>query len=380
MSNLNRTLFVSPASAAYGSERSMLALLKVRRFEAEVVCPGGGNLERELMKMGIKTHLLEFNRYSLRQNPLWHLGFYRRFKHILQIRKPKVIVINLDGNTPLVSLAAVQAGIPFIRFCRFEFKPPSHRIDRWCWLKSRAVICPSEVVKQQVISWAPPEFSCRVHCFYESCSKRNVDDNEIAAFRRRFGLGEDRIIGYLGRLHRGKCIETAIKALAVVREKLRNARLLIIGEGDGSPNERAYKEELRHLADTLGIGESVIFTGYFPSEIIPAVIATFDVCVLPSESESFGMVLMESWAQGVPTVASDIGGCREIVLASGGGWLAPVRNVEAFADRILKLLLNPVIAAEIGGKGKSWVHQNCNPETYASRFESVINKLIQTAP
>ena len=55
-----KALFVSPAGAAYGSERSMLALLRARQFRAEVVCPGGGGLERELQEL-VKNGVLEVN-------------------------------------------------------------------------------------------------------------------------------------------------------------------------------------------------------------------------------------------------------------------------------------------------------------------------------
>ena len=367
-----KALFISPAGAAYGSERSMLALLRARQFEAEVVCPGGGALEEELRQIGVKVHPLEFSKYSVRQNPLWHVGFYRRFHRILKQTSPHAVVINLDGNTPLVTLAAVHAGIPIIRFSRFEFKPPTRWLDRWCWLKARAVICPSELVKQQVLAWAPPEIHSRVHRFYDPYAGRAATPEESAAFRQEFRLGNEKIIGYIGRLHRGKRIETAIEAFAKARKYVGNARLLIIG-GDDCPDEASYKEELQQLATDLGVSEAVAFTGYLPAEDMPAAIAALDVCVLPSKSESFGMVLMESWAQGVPTVASSVGACCEITHDSGGGFLVPVGDAGAFAERLHFLLNDSDAATNIGQRGKAWVNQNCIPADYAAGFESVIN-------
>lgn len=370
-----KVLFVSPAGAAYGSERSMLALLRARQFVAEVVCPGGGTLEQELRELGVPVHPLEFGKYSVRQNPLWHLGFYRHFHCILKSSQPDVVVINLDGNTPLVTLAAVRAGIPIIRFSRFEFKSPIRWLDRWCWLKVSAVICPSDRVKHQVLAWAPASKHPRVHRLYESYAGRVASPEEIAAFRKQFHLGDDKIIGYVGRLHRGKRIETAIEALAKVRTQAGNARLLIIGGGDGSAGETAYKKKLQDLAASLEISCAVTFTGYCPAEQLSGAIASFDVCMLPSESESFGMVLMEAWAQGVPTVASDIGGCREITLASAGGVLAPVGDVGKFAEHLLGLLITTDAAKAMGQKGKSWVAQNCAPLGYAASFKSLMTSI-----
>ena len=366
-----KVVFVNPAGAAYGSERSMLTLLRARHFEAEVVCPCGGGLERELQELRIRVYPMDFGKYSVRQNPLWHIGFYLRFRRILKQSDPDVVVINLDGNTALVTLGAVRAGIPIIRFSRLEFRPPTRWLDRWCWLKARAVISPSELVKRQVLAWAPPEFLGRVHRFYDPYSGRAASSREILEFRQEFHLGSEKIIGCVGRLHRGKRIETAIAALAEVRKRVGNARLLIIG-GDGSGDEATYKAELQQLACELGVRDAVAFTGYRPAEDMPSAMASFDVCVLPSESESFGMVLMEAWAQGVPTVASSVGGCSEISQASGGGRLAPVGDAVAFAEHLAALLADPEAAAAMGQSGKAWVDRNCAATGYAANFESLV--------
>ncbi len=367
-----KCLFVSPAGAAYGSERSMLALLRARTFAAEVVCPAGGALERELHQLKIHVYPLEFGKYSLRQNPFWHVGFYRRFLGILTASKPDAVVINLDGNTPLVTLAAVRAGIPIIRFCRFEFKRPTRWLDRWCWLQAKAIICPSELVKQQVQAWAPAEFQARVHRLYDSYAGRIATAPEVSAFRQEFDLGDARVIGCIGRLHRGKRIETAIQALAEVRKQVGNTRLLVIG-GAGSAAETAYQSELEQLATSLGVRAAVTFIGFRPAEDMPAAIAALNVCILTSESESFGMVLMEAWAQGVPTVAAKVGGCSEITQASGAGYLATVGESGVFAGYLLRVLNDPEAAAAMGRKGKRWVEQNSASAEYEVRFTTILN-------
>jgi glycosyltransferase involved in cell wall biosynthesis len=367
-----KALFVSPGASAYGSARSMLNLLRARRFDAEVVCPGGGALEREVRELGIKHHQLEFGKYSLRQHPPWHLAFYCRFRRILRTSRPDVLVINLDGNTPLLTLAAVFAGIPIIRFSRFEFRVPSRWLDRWCWLKAKAIICPSAWVKQQVLAWVPPGYCERVHQHYEVCAERNVAAEETAAFQHRYSLGDSEIVGYVGRMHRGKRIETAVEALAIVRQQVPNTRLLIVGGYSGSQDEADYKRELERCAKSLGVLDHVTFTGYLEHDQIARAISTFHVGILPSESESFGLVLVEAWAQGVPTVASDVSGCREITRASGGGELCPVGDAAGFAERISNLLRDSKRAGELGAAGRRWVREECSEIQYAERFLMVI--------
>ena len=373
-----KALFVNPGKSAYGSSQSMLGLLENRSFQAEVVCPGGGPLEDSLRKLGVKHHPLEFGKFAAFRRPDWQFAFYKKFWRILKDSQPDVVVINLDGNTPLVTLAAVRAGIPIVRFSRFEFKPPTRWLDKWCWQKASAVICPSELVKQQVLAWAPANFHARVQSWYDPHSERPVSAAEIQDFRKESGLGADKTIIYVGRLHPLKRIETAIRALSEVRKVVSGVRLLIVGSHDGSKFGAAYEQSLRDLVGQLGLLAAVQFIGYQDRNDVPVTMAAANVCVLPSESESFGMVLTEAWSVQMPTVASDVGGCREITVASGGGYLAPVDDVKTFARYLIKLLSNPAMAHQHGLAGEAWVKANCDSKTYAARFEQLIKTVAKT--
>lgn len=370
-----KALFISPAAAVYGSERSMLSLLRSRCFDAEVVCPVGGDLERELRGINVKVHPQVFGTYSFRENPFWHLNFFFSFQRILQECKPDVVVINLDGNTPLVTLSAVWAGVPIIRFSRFEFFPPTRNVDRWCWRKVKAVVCPSNWVRQQVLKWAGASYATRTHRFYDSYDASNVPSTHAEAILKEFCQDGESIIGCIGRMHRGKKFETAIEALAIIRSAGKNARLLIIGGDDGSPQAHAYADDLKSLADKLGVKGAISFTGYLPHAVVSDVFSLMATLVLSSESESFGMVLMEAWAHKVPTVCTDTGGCGEITRVSGGGLLAPVGDARLFATQILHLLDDPEKAANIGRSGHDWVINNCNPDAYATRFSMLLNEI-----
>lgn len=374
-----KVLFVSPAPAVYGSERSMLAMLRSRTFDAEVVCPVGGDLERELNGLKIKVHPQEFGKYSLRENPFWHLGFFRHFRRILRVSNADVVGINLDGNTPLVTLSAALAGIPVVRFSRFEFVPPTRIIDRWCWRKASAVICPSESVRQQVLNWGGASFNRRTHRFYDAYVAASASADQESSISKWSDDDDELVIGCIGRMHRGKRFETAIESLALVRKRGKNARLVIIGGGDGSPQARAYLEELKLLGVKLGVSHAITFAGYLPHEQASGAYLLMDVFVLSSESESFGMVLMEAWAHGIPTVSSDVGGCSEITRASGGGYLAPIGDANSFCEHILHLLDAPDVAAAMGRKGKDWVATNCNPDAYAERFRALLNEISHGA-
>lgn len=372
-----KALFIHPAGAAYGSGLSMLNLLRVRKFDAEVVCPGNGVVEEELRELDIKHYPLEFGKYSLLQNPLWHLNLYYRLRHILRSSNPDVAVINLDGNTPLITLAVVRAAIPLVRYSRFEFKPPRRWLDKWCWLQTSAVICPSNFVKQQFLDWVPAHFRSRVHRLYDPHIDVPVLPENTLQFRNEFGLGTSKTIIYVGRLHRQKKVETVIHAMCKIRVQFPDARLLIVGAHVESPGGVAYYNELRDLATSLGLHHNVLFLGYRNPHAVFVAISVADVCILPSESESFGMVLAEAWSLRVPTVASDVAGCREITLASDGGLLFSVGDHESLAEGVVNLLAEPMLARNHAMSGWRWVKQNCDPESYARHFHDLMQQVIQ---
>jgi L-malate glycosyltransferase len=119
-----------------------------------------------------------------------------------------------------------------------------------------------------------------------------------------------------------------VRIFARVREK-RNARLVLVGDGPEAGRTRA-------LVDSLGLTESVRFVGIVGE--VASLLAEADVLLLPSETESFGLVALEAMASGVPVVASNVGGLPEVVEHGVTGFLAPVGDVEAMAGYCLQLI------------------------------------------
>lgn len=108
-----------------------------------------------------------------------------------------------------------------------------------------------------------------------------------------------------------------------------DARLMLVGDGPDYGRTRALVEE-------LGLADRVHFVGVV-DEVAPLLSAA-DLLLLPSETESFGLVALEAMASGVPVVASRVGGLPEVVEHGVTGYLAPVGDVEAMAELSLRIL------------------------------------------
>ncbi len=125
-----------------------------------------------------------------------------------------------------------------------------------------------------------------------------------------------------------KRTDDVVRIFSRVRESL-DARLVLVGDGP-------EYGRTRELVETLGLSDYVRYVGVVDG--VAPLLAAADVLLLPSETESFGLVALEAMTSGVPVVASDVGGIPEVVEHGVTGFLAPVGDVDAMADYCLKLL------------------------------------------
>jgi N-acetyl-alpha-D-glucosaminyl L-malate synthase BshA len=125
-----------------------------------------------------------------------------------------------------------------------------------------------------------------------------------------------------------KRTEDVVRVFARVRERA-DVRLVLVGDGPEYPRTR-------ELVETLGLQDSVRYVGVVDE--VASLLKAADVLLLPSETESFGLVALEAMASGVPVVASDVGGLPEVVEHGVTGFLAPVGDVDAMAGYCMRLL------------------------------------------
>ena len=154
-------------------------------------------------------------------------------------------------------------------------------------------------------------------------------------------------VGGLDRAHYFKGIFYLIEAFKLIEQKMPEARLLIVGEGDMVP-------EYKNLASQLQIGNKVIFPGGVGHDELPKYYNLADVEVLPStdKSEAFGIVLVEAMACGKPVVASNLAGVRSVVDEGENGYLSKPKDVEDLASKLYKLLADNELARKMGENGR----------------------------
>jgi D-inositol-3-phosphate glycosyltransferase len=153
--------------------------------------------------------------------------------------------------------------------------------------------------------------------------------------RRALGLGNDPTMLFVGRIQPLKGLDVAIRALALLPQ--RDTRLVVVGGASGTEGN-AEIDRIRRLATELGVSDRVRFVEPQQHHVLSTYYRAADVVIVPSRSESFGLVALEAAACGIPVVASGVGGLLTLVDHGDSGFLVPGRQPEVFAAYVSRLL------------------------------------------
>ncbi len=153
--------------------------------------------------------------------------------------------------------------------------------------------------------------------------------------RRHLGLGCHPLVLFVGRIQPLKGVDLAVRALGELRAA--DAELVVVG-GPSGPDGAHEQDSLHKLVAELGLEHRVRFVDPQPHDSLARWYRAADVCVVPSRTESFGLVALEAAACGTPVVAANVGGLRALVEHGETGYLVDSRDPGDFADAIERVL------------------------------------------
>lgn len=193
--------------------------------------------------------------------------------------------------------------------------------------------------------------------------------------REKLKLNNPSTIIYIGTMEQIRGLDFLLRALVVVKKEIPGIKLLMVGDGED-------RTRLEKLAQSLGIKESIIFTGQVPRSKVPEYIAAADVGVspippLPIYQVSSPTKLIEYMGMGKPVIGNDIPDQKEVINNSSGG-ICVRYDEEEFAEAIIELLNNPKKAEEMGKAGREWVVRNRSYEILARNVEQRYLDLVQS--
>jgi phosphatidyl-myo-inositol dimannoside synthase len=190
--------------------------------------------------------------------------------------------------------------------------------------------------------------------------------------RAELGLGERPVVVCVSRMVARKGQDVLVEALPLIRRRVPDAALLLVGDG---PHRGAVERKVA----SLGLQGDVVLTGRVPWHRTPAYFDAGDVFAMPTrtrllglEPEALGICYLEAAATALPVVVGDSGGAPDAVLDGENGFVVPGRSVEAVADRVVQLLQDRELARRFGERGRAWVAEQWRWDDLALRLQSIL--------
>ena len=338
-----RVLHIIPTLDRSGAEKQ-LALLATRlsrdEFDPHVcVLTRSGPYEEELKQAGVPVTVIG---KPLKIDPA---AFLRLKRHVAGLR-PDLVHTWLFAANSYGRAAAQAAGVRRIVAAERCVDPwkvwHELAIDRWLARRTDRIVVNSSGVRDfYVRNGLPEEKFVLIHNGISAPPASDLAREELLA---DLGLPENaRLIGAVGRLWPQKRIKDLIWAADLLKVIRDDVHLLIIGDG---PHHRRLEQFRRQVQ----IEDKVHFLGH--RNDVPRLMPHFDLLWLASEYEGLPNVVMEGMMAGVPVVATDISGNRDLIVPGETGYLVPVGDRAALARQANKLLDDHELAKRLGESGR----------------------------
>ncbi|NBX12519.1 MAG: glycosyltransferase family 1 protein [Acidimicrobiia bacterium] len=163
--------------------------------------------------------------------------------------------------------------------------------------------------------------------------------------RSALSLGSQPVLLFVGRIQPLKGLDVAVETLAALGRS--DATLLVVGGASGTEGATELAR-VNALAESLGVSGQIRFVEPQPHHLLATYYRAADVVLVPSRSESFGLVALEASACGTPVVATAVGGLLSLVEDGVNGYLVPERDGHLFAKRVAQILADAQLARAMG--------------------------------
>lgn len=333
----------------------ILGIFQKKRQEASV-------FSKEAKKTGATVEVLNFgNPYDLSQV----VGLF----HLIRKYRPDIIHTHGYKSNTLGFLLSRPFGIPIVTTVHGLYqnsaKTHVHVNLSLRFLKYfDAVIAVSDNIRDQLTPLhVPSNKVITIHNVPPRIAVMAVDNRSL--FRKEIGIRDDeKMIGFVGRLERVKGCDLLIEAVSKLVLRGFHSQLVIVGEGP-------EKETLMQMVKNLGLGGNVHFCGF--REDINNVYQSLDMLVLPSRHEGIPLVMLEAMAQGVPIVATRVGGIPEVITDGVQGLLSTPENPETLADRIMSCFINPEETKKRVAAAKKKILECYDVKRWLQKYREVYN-------
>ena len=362
-----RIIFYNHTGQVGGAERLLLTILRQldrTNFDPMLICPEHGPLRKLATGLGVPAESVSVleARFTWRADHL--VRYLKSFARVIFDLRKKVISVDPDlihANSVRAGLVVTAATLGLNKQVVWHIhdllpRHPFNVLIRAVGLLSRRtrMIAVAQASADRFIGFFRP-LQKRVTVIRNGVDLERFNPDQITRqkIRGELQLGADEpVIGIIGRLTPSKGQMELLRAFKRVVSEFRAATLLIAG-APAFNQEYEYAELLKNEASDPDISNRVLMLG--ARDDVAAVMQALDLLVVNSSSEACCLVILEAMACGVPVLAARTGGTPELIEHGRDGWLVPLRDEDALATAIKKLIRQPDLRAQFAGEGRKRV-------------------------
>jgi len=344
----------------------LLSRLDMKQFDHKVIYFYDGPYVQKIRDLGIPVH--QVKGLFLPYDPIFLVRFFSLIKQL----QPDCLHTVLWAANLLGRLAAWKYNLPLVQALHNNQDQNGFLrrfIDRFSPKVSGPIVAVSEGVSQSVATytpWVTIERMCVI--------KNGIDATEVqkratieSVSRENLGLAPDHfVIGTVGRFEPVKNYAFLLTAFAVLYDKYRKERLVLLGQG-------SQEHFLRRRAYYLGIDEQVLFiTGQPAYKYYPL----FDCFVMTSYKEGLSMALLEAMSMGIPCIVTSSELHHDVLVHEENGLLVPPGNPQLLADALDRLAQDSALRIRLGSAAKKTIEQSFTIDSMISGYTKIYQKAI----
>lgn len=206
-----------------------------------------------------------------------------------------------------------------------------------------------------------------IQTVYNFVDERIYRKTDMHILKEEYGIKEDeKVVIHISNFRKVKRVEDVVKAFALIHKEVPSKLLLV---GDGPEITKVCR-----LIDELGLRDQVLTLG--KQDNVAELLSISDVKLLLSEMESFGLVLLEAMACGVPCVGTRIGGIPEVIDDGETGYLCDLGDVEDIAAKSLSILKDELLHQKMADASIKKVREAFHSDVIVEQYEQIYDELV----
>ncbi len=384
---VSKHVFVAtPVLLLGGTEMQTLEMVRVlvkNSYRVTVCCyyEYDDSIVEDFRSAGAAIQLLKLDRSTTSQSISQLVQLVRALVKALQTAMPDVVHVQYvaPGLVPILAakLAGVKNVFATIHYPASRFGKREKFLVRFASKICTMFFCNSIATEKSWFGsgtlYNNSMLDSRLHhcTLYNSIDVKKIGRSASKVDREKvkknLNISRRPIIGVVARLRSEKGHSFLFHAMKRVTQSMPRAVLVIIGDGPD-------KSSLEALAEELHLIENVRWLGSTPHEKTFSLYGIMDVVAVPSQYEGFGLSAAEAMAAGVPVVAADVGGLREVVDPGTTGLLVPYSAADKMAEAILTVLRDPASSRKMGKAGQKKMEAQFSLSKYSSLLIAAYNQ------